>query len=104
MILAESSSLARSHEEQLVLAAHRAPDLTRPPEELTDCGVRRRMREQSERLGPRIETDDRVRAPVGEPHDVLIVDVDGVRHGVRARQLPLFPLLRARGIAPDLAG
>jgi hypothetical protein len=37
-----------------------------------------------ERLGHRIEADHRVGAEVAEPHDVTVVDEDGVGRGVFA--------------------
>src|SRR4029079_7877596 len=64
----------------------------------------RRQRQDREALGPGIEADERVAAEVGQPDDVAIVDVDGVRLRGGAGELPLAPRL-ARGVVhADLAG
>src|SRR6185503_2514028 len=74
--------------QQLVLTRHRTPDLARATEQLADRGVGLRVWIRGELLGVRIESDDGVRAEVGEPHDVLVIDVHRVRHRV-AGELPL---------------
>src|SRR5205823_1574057 len=60
-------------------------------EKLTDRGVGLRVGIGRERLCARVEPDDGVRAEVGEPHDVLIVDVHGVGHRIRPGELPFPP-------------
>src|SRR5207302_6258941 len=84
-----STGWACDHE--LVLPRHRAPDFAVAPQQLGPVRIRRGMTAYDERLRGRIESNERVAAPLGHPDHVGIVDVHGVRHRAIARQLPLLP-------------
>jgi hypothetical protein len=64
----------------------------------------RRAREPDcrEPLGARVEPHDGVRSKVAHPNDVAIVDVDGIRLGVRAQQPPFAPAASRRVEHPEL--
>src|SRR5215208_752293 len=95
---------ARPHDDELIGARLGAPDLALAAVQLPHGRVGARKRQAYEAPGRRIEPDNCVRAEVAQPHLVPLVDVDGVRHWVRARQTPLAPGAPARVVAADLAG
>src|SRR5262249_17261498 len=63
----------------------------RPTVHLPDVRAPLVAREGLEALGLRVEPDDRVRAPLAQPHLVLVVDINRVGLRPVARQLPRLP-------------
>ena len=94
---------AGADDHELVGGGLGAPDLAGAAEQLAD-GRAAREAERRERLVVGVEADERVRAEVGEPDDVALVDVDGVGLRAGAGQPPLAPAARRRVVAADLAG
>ena len=66
-----------------------APHLARSTEQLTHRRVGVRQRERLERLRLRVEADDGIGREVGQPHAIVVVDVDGVGLCAVAGERPL---------------
>ena len=82
-----------------------APRFSASPEHLSNVGSGLGRREAFERFVDRIEFDDRVGDPFGEPDLVLVVDMDRIAAGAGiAGKKPRLPGLGLRIIAADLAG
>src|SRR6202040_437183 len=82
--------LCLQHEE-LVGAGFSTPDFALAACELPHAGVAVGQREGFEFLGLGIEAQDRVRAPVADPHHIGLVDIDGIGLRPAARQAPARP-------------
>src|SRR5688572_188849 len=85
------AGLAGSHDDELVDRRLGAPELAAAAELLPHCCSRARQPDGAEALRARIEADDRVRAEVGQPDDVAVVDVHRIWLRSRAGQAPLAP-------------
>src|SRR2546422_10804934 len=88
---AGSPDSRRPDNNELVRAGFGAPDFAVTAQELTHVRTGTRQREDLKRFLCRIETHQRVRAEVAEPHLVLIVYIDGIGPRVLPRQLPFLP-------------
>src|SRR3990170_3887135 len=96
-------SAPESDDDQAIGRRFRTPDLAAPAEELADVGRAAIVGEGQERPGRKVEVVDGVRAEIGDPDAVRLVDIDGIRLGV-ARHVPLLPFRRRRVVAGELAG
>jgi hypothetical protein len=96
--------LSRRHHHQPIDSRFRAPRFTRTAEHLPHGRVLAIRREAFELLRDRIEFDDGVRAPLGQPYLILVVDPHRVRVRLTARQLPFAPRRHRRVVHADLAG
>src|SRR5713101_8186557 len=90
-------------QEELVGAGFSTPDFALAACELPHAGVAVGQREGLEFLGPGIEAQDRVRAPVADPHHIGLVDIDGVGLRPIARQVPARPSLGLAVVAEEVA-
>src|SRR5262249_14706538 len=80
------------------------PDLAGSTVHLPDVRAPLVAREGLEALGLRVEPDDRVRAPLAQPHLVLVVDINRVGLRPVARQLPRLPGAGPGIVATDVPG
>src|SRR4029077_18707202 len=71
----------------------RAPDFARPAEQLPHRSTASVARKTLERLGHRVETQDRIGEKIRDPDFVFVVDIDGVTAALAFRQAPDFPRL-----------
>ncbi len=82
----------------------RSPDFALTTEELADIRPGRWQAERLKALARGIEAHEGVGGEVGEPDEVGVVDVDGVRLRVVAGKPPFTLAVRARVVGGDLAG
>src|SRR6266446_9120857 len=90
-------------DEELVGAGFSTPDFALSACELPHAGVTVGQGEGLEFLGLGIEAQDRVRAPVADPHDIGLVDIDGVGLRPVARQAPARPGLGFAVVSEQVA-
>src|SRR4029450_2782745 len=95
-------SLRRYHD-QTVRSRFRAPGLAGAAQHLPHLGVRLVARKTLKFFGRGVEPQNRVARPFGEPHLVVIVDVDRVDLRLVGR-LPGLPLPAGRVVHADLPG
>src|SRR5262252_2946700 len=82
--------------EKLVDAGLGAPDFALAARELPHPGVAIGQRKVRDFFGLAIKAQDRIRAPVADPHGLALVHIDGVRVRRFTRKMPVGP-------APGLA-
>src|SRR6185369_9758614 len=89
-------ALLRADHHQPVGAGFRAPDFAGPAEQLPHLGVGAVAGKALEAFGLRIEAHDGIGAEIGQPHLVLVIDIDGIGFRPLARQAPAAPGVRRR--------
>src|SRR2546427_10644437 len=100
---AGSPDSRRPDNNQLVGAGFGAPDFAVTAQELTHVRTGTRQREDLKGFLHWIETHERVRAEVAEPHLVLIVHVDRIGARILPRQLPFLPRVGNRIVPSHLS-
>lgn len=90
-------------DEEFVGGGGGGPDLAGAAEDLAEVRVGAGQGKGGKGFGGWVEADEGVGAEIGEPDDVLVVDVDGVGHGTAAGKFPFAPLVCAGVVHTELA-